>query len=155
MESLAKHFRGLTGAVFSRYGFAYAELLTQWPAIVGEDIARHCEPVRIKWPRNSEEKRGATLILRAAPGRALDLQHETVHIAERINQFHGYQAIAAIKIVQGPLTSKDQARSRPEIAPAQALALQGELETIADQGLREALNRLGQGALAAHARLDK
>jgi len=106
METLGKHFRELTKAAFTRHGFAYAELLMQWRAIAGEDVASLCEPERIKWPRYSTEKRGGTLILKAAPGRALDLQHETPRIAERINSFYGHTAIATIKIVQAPLTAK-------------------------------------------------
>src|SRR5437764_7180361 len=100
MESLAKQFRQLTAAAFHRYGFGYAELMPQWAAIAGEDIARICEPERIRWPRNSAEKKGGTLVLRAAPGRALDLQHESHRLAERINSFYGFGAIAAVKIIQ-------------------------------------------------------
>jgi hypothetical protein len=155
MESLAKHFRGVTATIFSRYGFAYAELLTQWPAVAGEDIARHCEPERIKWPRSSQEKRGATLVLRAAPGRALDLQHETTHIAERINRFYGYEAIAAIKIIQAPLTAQPQAPLRMELDQDRAARLEARLHGIADPALQTALKRLGHGALAAHSRTVK
>jgi hypothetical protein len=149
MESLAKHFRELTTAAFTRYGFAYAELLTQWPAIVGDDLARLCEPERIRWPRNSVEKQGGTLILRAAPGRALDLQHEVSRIAERINGFYGYTAVGAIKIVQAPLKAKPAATLKPELDPKRVAALEARLQTIADPTLRAALEKLGRGALAS------
>jgi hypothetical protein len=149
MESLARHFRELTAAAFSRYGFAYADLLTQWPAIVGDELARLCEPERIKWPRNSADKRGGTLILRAVPGRALDLQHEIPRIAERINSFYGYGAVGTIKIIQAPPKAKPQVPAKPELDPERAEALEAGLQGIADPALKEALHKLGRGALAS------
>ena len=116
MERLDKHFEKLTKASFARYGFAYGELMARWPEIVGEALAQHSEPERIKWPRGSGEnaqKLGGTLVIRAEPGRGLDLQYQTHQIIERINQFYGYGAITSIKIMQGhlakakPLTNKD------------------------------------------------
>lgn len=151
MKTLDKEFRALTRAAFARYGFAYADLITQWPAIVGEAIARWSEPERIKWPRAGadERKQGGTLVIRVLPGRGLDLQHETPRIIERINAFYGYAAIASVKIVQGPLTARKP--PRPALAPlrpAAAQALENRLETVDDPALKEALRRLGQGVLS-------
>ena len=104
MERLDKHFEKLTKASFARYGFAYGELMARWPEIVGGALALHSEPEQIKWPRGSGEnaqKLGGTLVIRAEPGRGLDLQYQTHQIIERINQFYGYGAITSIKIMQG------------------------------------------------------
>jgi hypothetical protein len=148
MESLGKHFRVVAGTALARYGFAYAELLSSWAAIVGEDIASLCEPERIRWPRGGE-RQGGTLLLRAAPGRALDLQHEIPRIAERINGFYGYAAIGRIKLVEAPLEPARALVPRPRLDEAGAAALEGRLRDIADPALKEALRRLGEGALAA------
>jgi hypothetical protein len=151
MRTLDKDFRALTRAAFARYGFAYGELITQWPAIVGEGIAQWSEPERIRWPRAGadERKQGGTLVIRVVPGRGLDLQHETPRIIDRINAFYGYGAITAIRIRQGAL--------RPKRAPARVLsalgapaaqALEIELDGVAEPGLKDALRRLGQGVLS-------
>ncbi|MGL4527478.1 MAG: DciA family protein, partial [Aestuariivirga sp.] len=79
MDTLDKHFRELTRQAFARYGFSYAEVNARWPEIVGEALAQHARPERIKWPRGAGEnaqKLGGTLVIAAAPGRALDLQYE-------------------------------------------------------------------------------
>ncbi len=151
MKTLDKEFRALTRAAFARYGFAYADLITQWPAIAGEAFAKWSEPERIKWPRAAaeERKQGGTLVIRVLPGRGLDLQHETPRIIERINAFYGYGAIASVKIVQGALTARKP--PRPALAPlrpAAAQALESRLETVADPDLKEALRRLGKGVLS-------
>ena len=150
MKTLGKEFRELTQQSFARYGFAYAELLAQWPAIIGERLSAYCEPQRIKWPRagDGERKMDGTLVIVAAPGRGLDLQHEIPHIIERINGFYGYGAIGAVKIVQGALATKP-AKPVPPILPEDRLqTLEARLAGVADPGLRDALRRLGTGTLA-------
>ncbi len=152
MERLDKHFDKLTKASFARYGFAYGELLSRWPDIVGQNLSQTCEPERIKWPRGSgemEQKLGGTLVIRADAGRSLDLQHQTHNIIERINQFYGYGAITSVKIVQShelrrkPLNNKGNTLDNNTEA-----RLAGELRAISDEKLRLALQKLGTGALA-------
>jgi hypothetical protein len=152
MKTLDKPFRDLTQAVFARYGFAYGELLSQWASIVGQATAQAYKPERISWPRQAGEARqrlGGTLVVRAAPGRGLELQYEIPRLIERINAFYGYGAITAIKIRQVSILSPRPAtRPRPVLGAAQAAALETELESITDENLRAALRRLGTGSLA-------
>ena len=144
VDRLDKHFRRLTKEVFSRYGFAYAEVLSQWSAIVGEDLGRVSVPERIRWPRSPAEqgrKAGGTLVLRVAEGRALEFQHLVPRIVERINGFYGYQAVAAVKILQGAVAPPHTvSQPAPEI-PNQALTER--MTSIDDEPLRAALLRLG------------
>lgn len=152
MERLDKHFEKLTKASFARYGFAYGELMARWPEIVGEALAQHCEPERIKWPRGSGEnaqKLGGTLVIRAEPGRGLDLQYQTHHIIERINQFYGYGAVTSIKIMQGHVVNTKLLKNKDiSLDSKTEKALETHLESIADEKLKQALHRLGAGALA-------
>jgi hypothetical protein len=151
MRTLDKDFRSLTRAAFARYGFAYADLITQWPAIVGDDVAQWSEPERIRWPRAGadERKQGGTLVILVTPGRGLDLQHQTPLIIDRINAFYGYSAIAQVRIRQGALNRKKApSRALPALGAEQANALETKLEEVADPELREALKRLGQGVLS-------
>ena len=156
MQTLDKHFRNITQAAFQRYGFAYAELLSRWPAIVGGDLAEVTQPERIKWPRGADGQpdRGqpgsGTLIVRAAEGRGLELHYMTPQIIDRINGFYGYTAIAEIKIIQGKLRQAKPARKQnAPLKGAELADLEARLETIADDKLRSALKRLGTGALAS------
>lgn len=152
MERLDKHFEKLTKQSFARYGFAYGELLARWPEIVGTGLADSCEPERIKWPRGAgeaEQKLGGTLLIRAAAGRGLELQHQTHRIIERINQFYGYGAVTAVKITQtSDFHPKTLKKNNNSLGIEAKLALDERLKTIADEKLKEALQRLGSGALA-------
>ena len=152
MERLDKHFEKLTKASFARYGFAYGELMARWPEIVGETLAQHCEPERIKWPRGAGEtaqKLGGTLVIRAEPGRGLDLQYQSHQIIERINQFYGYGAVTSVKIMQGHVTHTKSLKNKENSLDSETeKALETSLESIADEKLKQALHRLGAGALA-------
>lgn len=151
METLDKHFRRLSKASFARYGFAYGDLIAQWPAIVGVKLAQHCEPERIRWPKAAaldEKQAGGILVIRAAAGRGLELQYEGPQIIERINQFFGYGAITSLKIMQGHFSPKPESKAAtndPEIVRNLAQKLDG----IADDRLREALSRMGHGVFNA------
>lgn len=152
MERLDKHFEKLTRASFARYGFAYGELIARWPEIVGQSLSQHCEPERIKWPRGAgeaDQKLGGTLHIRAEPGRSLDLQHQSHHIIERINQFYGYGAVTSVKITQSHVAKPKSLKNKNnalDIKTSDQLA--SRLNTIADEKLRQSLLRLGSGALA-------
>ena len=149
METLAKHFREITRAAFARHGFAQADVATHWDDIVGAELARHSLPERITWPRGpggEARKAGGTLVVRAAPGRALDLQYETPRLIGRINSYFGYEAVAKLRIVQtaGPL----RGGAEPG-APAPDGIDEPVVEAIDDQGLKAALQRLGRGVATA------
>jgi hypothetical protein len=147
METLDKHFRELTRAAFARHGFAHAELIARWPEIVGEELSRGSEPERIKWPRGAAEsarKLGGILVIRAAPGRGLELQHEAPLIIERVNRFQGHGAIDSVRIVQAATWPQSLPASPP--APTKKLFEQ-ELAVIPDSPLKAALQRLGAGVV--------
>lgn len=144
----------LTRAIFEKYGFASAALLTDWATIVGTDIASYTAPERLKWPRGieayaeveegTERRPGATLVLRVDGPRAIELQHKAQQIIERINASFGYRAVAELRFVQAPLPGRTATLS-PRLAvrqPVEAAADAPELQAIQDEELRGALSRL-------------
>jgi hypothetical protein len=147
MERLDKHFKQLTRAVFERHGFAYGEALMQWDAIVGERLAQHTRPLKVKWPRqhSSPQKLGGVLMVQAAPGFALELHYETPRLIERINSYFGYGAISAVKIVPGSPARHSRSLKAAAVPPEEAAAIKERLAGIAEGGLKEALARLGAG----------
>jgi hypothetical protein len=153
---LHKHVRKATRKAFERYGFAYAEILAHWREIVGAEAAAFCAPERIRWPRmnaasaaSGRRKLGGTLVIRVTDGRAVELQHETSRIIDRVNTYYGYEAVIGITLVQGPLPARSIAKpSRPTLAAAQERELERTVGHIENTELRQALTRLGRGALA-------
>ncbi len=147
METLNKHAREITRAAFARHGFAQADIVANWPEIVGEELAAVSAPERIKWPRGSGEaaqRSGGTLVIKAAAGRALELQYEASRIIGRINGFFGYGAVGAIKVMQATGTIFRTA-PKPVSLPEKPVCEQ-ELARLEDSPLKAALERLGRAS---------
>jgi len=135
--------RTLTDA-FAKQGFASSELVTRWTEIVGAEISEHAQPEKIQWPRGREGKlpEPGTLCLRVEGPMALDIQHLSGVILERVNRFFGWQAVASLRLRQAPLHRK---RATPRAVPdAQTAArIAAGLTAIENEELRAALGRLG------------
>ncbi len=155
--AIGKHVDKLTRGAFSAHGFAYAQILTHWDTIVGPDLADFCQPERLRWPPGQERikavrrRLGGTLTIRVEGPAAIELQHDTPRIIDRLNTFYGYQAVTAIRIVQGAIDQSlamPARRGPPTLPVEQESQLQRELAPVGDDDLRQALARLGRGALA-------
>ena len=118
----------ITKRAFQKYGFSAATILTDWPDIIGKDLASVTRPERLKWPRNPEiltgskeacRRHGATLVLRTEPSRALDIQYQCSTIKDRINAYFGYCAVFEIRLLQAPVaeTPIEEASFRQAMAP--------------------------------------
>ena len=154
MKSLDHHFRHITRPAFEHYGFAHGDLVAQWAAIVGDDIAARCSPERMVWPKGRDKAQrqteGATLTVRTDHGAGLALSYETSSIIDRINGFFGYFAVAKIKIVQGTRANRGKPAVREVADPTPEVieSVQQKTGSIEDTDLKAALTRLGGAALA-------
>lgn len=134
--------------VFARQGFASRELVTRWREIAGAELAAHCEPVKIAWPRPNDNapdrpQEPATLMLRVSGPMALEIQHASDVLIERVNRFFGWQAIGKIVLRQAPLRHKAPPAA-PRRPSAEAIAaIEQTLPARASEDLRAALARLG------------
>ena len=126
-------------------GFASAEILARWADIVGTEIAAHSEPMKINWPRpqGDEDPDPATLVLRVEGPAALEIQHLSAVILERVNRFFGWQAIGRIALRQAPLRRREPTKAPSPPDPAIAARIAEGLPEIKDEDLRQALARLG------------
>jgi hypothetical protein len=129
---------------FKKQGFASREIVTRWENIVGAEIALHAEPLRMQWPRsiNDADPEPGTLVLRVEGPAAIEVQHQSGLIIERVNRFFGWHAVGTVALRQAPLTRREGRKKRTKPDPAAAKRIAETLD-IADEPLREALGRLG------------
>jgi hypothetical protein len=130
---------------FAKQGFAATELVTRWPEIVGSEIAAHCQPEKILWPRPFEQEvpQPGTLVLRVEGPTAIEIQHLSRVILERVNAFLGWQAVAELRLRQAPLSPREREAALPPPDPREAERIAASLPEITDDRLRAALGRLG------------
>jgi hypothetical protein len=130
---------------YARQGFAARELVTRWAEIAGPELAVHCEPLKLQWPRPAEgqNEEPATLVLRVEGPMALEIQHASNVILERVNRFFGWNAVGRLALRQGPLSRRQKpAPARgPDETKVEEVAKS--LTSIEDEALRAALARLG------------
>lgn len=145
----AKPLSALLGGVFAdayaKQGFASRELVTRWPEIAGAQVARFSEPLKIQWPRpvEGQPQEPATLILRVEGPMALEIQHSSDAILQRVNRFFGWNAVGKIALRQAPLSRPQPRRAARPVDPAAVARVADSLPAVQDDALRAALARLG------------
>jgi len=152
-RSFPRPLSELLGATLSdalkAQGFASAEIITRWPDIAGPEIAAHSEPLKINWPRQIGSGSGdappepATLVLRVEGPAAIEIQHLSAVVLERVNRFFGWQAIGRIALRQAPLHRQPPPAPPPPPDPAEQARIAAGLPEIQDADLKAALARLG------------
>ena len=145
----AKPLSVLLGDVFSdayaKQGFAARELVTRWAEIAGPEIAAHSEPLKMQWPRpvEGQPQEPATLILRVEGPAALEIQHSSDVILERVSRFFGWSAVGKLALRQAPLSRRDRPKPSRAPDPKAVAEIAKTLTSVEDDELREALARLG------------
>ena len=131
-------------------------LVQSWDEIAGAQLAASTRPERIAWPRRAHEDdpfQPGTLVIACEGMAALHLQHQTGEVIARVNAFLGFAAVARLKIVQKPVAAPPRKRpSRRDLSPTETTRLDGMVREIEDDGLREALARLGRSVIGGVSR---
>lgn len=121
---------------FRRRSPAAAQLLADWPEIVGPALAAVTEPERLS---------AGTLTLACSGPVAMELQHLAPQLIERINAGLGRAAVERLRFRQRApsAAAAPPAPRRPaDLPPEAAAALAPRLAGITDPDLRAALERL-------------
>jgi hypothetical protein len=130
---------------YARQGFAARELVTRWAEIAGPEISTHCEPLKLQWPRpvDGQPEEPATLVLRVEGPKALEIQHSSAIILERVNRFFGWNAVGRLALRQGPLSRVQRRAAIPGPDASRVEEVAKTLSSVEDDELRAALARLG------------
>ena len=126
----------LTRPAFKRKSPAGAQIMADWPALVGPAIAAVTQPLRLA---------SGTLTLACSGPVAMEMQHLAPQLASRINAALGRVAVERFRFVQqapaGAVLRKPR-ESRPEPLPER---VESALEGVSSPELRAALARLARG----------
>jgi hypothetical protein len=130
---------------YAKQGFAARELVTRWAEIAGAEIAAHSEPIKMQWPRpvEGQPQEPATLVLKVEGPTALEIQHSSDVILERVNRFFGWSAVGRLALRQAPLSRRNRAAPPVPPDPKSVERIAKTLSDIEDEQLRAALARLG------------
>ena len=133
-----------------QFGQGPALLQARWREIVGENLARRTEPIKISMPRTGGP---GSLEIRVEGPAATLIQHQAGEIIARVNMLVGQGKVGKLRIVQGPVRKAEAAR--PPIRPRRKgpldagaeARLEAELAEGPDGALKAALRHLGREVL--------
>ncbi len=148
--SIGQQISRLTKQAFGKRGFSDGAIITEWPSVIGEQLAELSEPERITYPQG--KRAGGTLHLRIASGSiAVELQHLEPLLIERINSHFGYKAVEKIRLIQAPLSKpvrKDADDDRQPLDENKRKQINQILGDVDDPEMHAALERLAQAVLS-------
>jgi len=141
--------RPLLKELDGKFGQGAGALAARWREIVGPDIARRTEPVKLVKGRNGGP---SSLEIRVAGPSAALIQHQAHEILARVNLFLGAEAVQKMRVVQGPLRGASEPQRPPPRRPkpldaAEEAKLAAELAEAPEGPLKRALLQLGRGVL--------
>ena len=137
----------ITKPIFGKRGFGAAAIVTDWPHIVGVTLARHTIPEQISFPP-SRRTDGMLKLKIDSSALALELQHLTPQLIDRINTYFGYSAVGRIQIVRGLVPEQRAPEKGPRPIPEDTqLDLDQRLAFVSDPELKAALSALGSQLL--------
>ena len=135
----------ITGRTMNRRGFSDSRMLENWSAIVGPQLAAMSQPVRLsrrKSGRDGEDTAGGVLTVKAEGAIALEIQHLSPQIIDRLNSYYGHAAISRLNSLQGPVTITPSPLNPPPIKEEDISALADDFEEIETPRLKRALASL-------------
>lgn len=149
LQAFARTIQPFAKKMLGAKGLIEVDILSNWEAIAGEELAAYTLPQRIDF-RKGEKNNGVLHI--AVPGGAfaLELQHREKFIISKVNAYFGYNAVAQIRIVQNNYLSLDNKDDDKSERVEKTLVTKEEENYIRDlscevenPALKEALIKLG------------
>ena len=129
-----------------RSAFPFAAVPVEVPVLDGHDRVLH---VRRDIGRGNDGpvhlrvQGGDDAAVRVEGPIALEIQHLSPVILERVNRFLGWQALGRVRLRQAPLRRGSTSMSQQRLDPESIAHVAAGLSDIADPKLRDALARLG------------
>ncbi len=125
----------LARPAFKRRSPAGAQLMADWPLVVGPKLAAVTAPLRLS---------AGTLTLACAGPVAMELQHLAPELVARINAHLGRATVERLRFVQQALPGPRPAPAPPPPAPLPA-PVAARIAELPEGELREALETLARG----------
>lgn len=129
----------LARSAFRRNTPASAQIMLDWPGIVGPALAAVTEPRRLV---------GGTLTIACSGPIAMELQHMAIELMDRINTSLGGHSVRALRFMQVSPRGLPHAPVRHAPPPRAVEAARKAVADLPEGPLRDALQALGGAVLA-------
>ncbi|MFC7551320.1 DUF721 domain-containing protein [Pseudoroseomonas wenyumeiae] len=127
----------VTRPAFKKRSPAAAQLIAEWPSVVGPVLAAQTIPRGLT---------GGTLTIACSGPVAMELQHLAPQLIGKVNSAMGHALVQRLRFVQGVVPPPAR-RAPPPKPVALPETVSTALQSVEDPQLREALARLAQGSI--------
>lgn len=134
-----------TKPIMRQRGIVNSRIITDWPSIVGDYLAKQSLPKKITFPKG-QNVQGTLFIEVFHSGLATELEYLKEEIKEKIATFYGFMSVSNIKIVQSPkpvnsVIDNNEPFYKKELKTHNALSKKTEyaINSINDEDLRNKL----------------
>lgn len=149
LKSMSENICSLAQKLLGNKGMTEIEILAQWKNIVGAELSQTTLPMKIDFKRG-ERTDGVLHLMCQTGADALEIQHKSQMIIEKVNTFFGYKAVAQIKTMQNASLSLNENPIKNEDNPNKNLVSAQEenyikqiVKDVQNEGLKSRLESLG------------
>ncbi|MCK5518411.1 MAG: DUF721 domain-containing protein [Alphaproteobacteria bacterium] len=146
----------LAKGILGRKGLLFGKLVTEWPNIIGPEIASRTAPLDLRFAGKYGKKNNQAVLHISVQGAfALEISYQKALLLERLNMFFGYPAIKDIKIIQQASVMNNKRRNSAILRPLttkEEHTLDGMVSEIQENDLQTALKNLGKAILSRQAK---
>lgn len=130
---------------YKQRGFAEQRIITDWPMIVGELVARYSQPKKLSFPKEAREH-GVLLIEVYDSAFATELHFLGPLIIDKLAAYFGYKAVGSITIQHRPASLPDEKsvfyEDKPELSEFEALQIVEVTNGFQDPDVSDAMQAL-------------
>ena len=139
MKPVSSIVQRVLAPVLNKKNAYIAKLIFNWTEIVGESIARHSIPAKIK-PLNNKN---ILYIMLSNSAIGVEIYYMKLNIIDKITFFLGFKAVDDLKVMLQPLSSGIQDKSEDVVENSiDVVSKREELEIIKDVDLQKNLGKL-------------
>lgn len=139
--------KSISDPIFGKKSMLYGELISNWPAIAGEDLSQYAVPLELKFKRTSGKQNTAVLKLAVTSARAQDVLMQKDLLIEKLNQFMGFAAVEDIQLVHKPhssvLEKSSQIRKKRTVSQTEKQQINDAVSEIENEELKHTLQSFG------------
>lgn len=129
--AVARLVPSLARRAYRQRGFVSGEVIARWAEIAGADVAAVSRPLKLAFAPGRRDE--GVLHVKASSAAALQLQHRSPVILERINAHFGYKAVARLALTQGPVAEGAASPPAPVAPPSPDSRQSARLDALARQ----------------------
>lgn len=147
--------KSISDPVFGKKSTLYGQLVSNWRAIAGADLAEYSVPLELKFTRKPGASNSAILKLAVPGARVPEVMMQKDILILKLNQYMGFKAIEDIKLVHSHTSSGNRSNKKrvqpplqKPLRPHQEQNLDQHLENVKNNDLKSALAGLGRAVYA-------